>query len=75
VGASGSGKTALAEAAAGEARRREFEVLRGSPPSGQPGRLIWAQLLRDAGGPEPSTPPTGPATTRRRNGSKLSGRR
>jgi hypothetical protein len=52
VGASGSGKTALAEAAAGEARRRGFEVLRGSPPAGQPGRLIWAQLLRDAGGPD-----------------------
>jgi tetratricopeptide (TPR) repeat protein len=52
VGASGSGKTALAEAAADEARRRGFEVLRGSPPSGQPGRLIWAQLLRDAGGPD-----------------------
>jgi hypothetical protein len=49
VGASGSGKTALAEAAADEARRREFEVWRGSPPSGQPGRLVWAQLLRDAG--------------------------
>jgi hypothetical protein len=52
VGASGSGKTALAEAAADEARRRGFEVLRGSPPAGQPGRLVWAQLLRDAGGPE-----------------------
>jgi hypothetical protein len=52
VGASGSGKTALAEAAAGEARRRGFEVFRGSPPSGQPGRLIWAQLLRDVGGPD-----------------------
>ena len=52
VGASGSGKTALAEGAAGEARRRGFEVLRGSPPAGQPGRLIWAQLLRDAGGPD-----------------------
>jgi tetratricopeptide (TPR) repeat protein len=52
VGAPGSGKTALAEAAAGEARRRGFEVLRGSPPSGQAGRLIWAQLLRDAGGPD-----------------------
>ena len=52
VGASGSGKTALAEAAAGEARRRGFEVLRGSPPAGQPGRLVWAQLLRDADGPD-----------------------
>ena len=52
VGAPGSGKTALAEAVADEARRRGFEVLRGSPPAGQPGRLVWAQLLRDAGGPE-----------------------
>ena len=51
VGASGSGKTALAEAAAGEARRRGFGVLQGSPPAGQPGRLVWAQLLRDADGP------------------------
>ena len=50
VGAPGSGKTVLAEAAADEARRRGFEVLRGSPPAGQPGRLVWAQLLRDAGG-------------------------
>jgi hypothetical protein len=50
VGAPGSGKTALAEAAADEARRRGFEVLRGSPPAGQPGRLVWAQLMRDAGG-------------------------
>ena len=48
----GSGKTALVEAVAGEARRRGFEVLRGSPPAGQPGRLVWAQLLRDAGGPD-----------------------
>jgi tetratricopeptide (TPR) repeat protein len=52
VGASGSGKTALVQAAAGEAQRRGFEVLRGSPPAGQPGRLVWAQLLRDAGGPD-----------------------
>jgi hypothetical protein len=52
VGASGSGKTALAETAAGEARRRGFGVLRGSPPAGQPGRLVWAQLLHDAGGPD-----------------------
>ncbi|HEX3310363.1 MAG TPA: ATP-binding protein, partial [Streptosporangiaceae bacterium] len=52
VGAPGSGKTALAEAAADEARRRGFEVLRGSPPAGQPGRLVWAQLMRDAGGPD-----------------------
>ena len=52
VGASGSGKTALAGAAAGEALRRGFRVLRGSPPAGQPGRLVWAQLLRDAGAPD-----------------------
>jgi tetratricopeptide (TPR) repeat protein len=52
VGASGSGKTALAEAAAGEARRRAFELLWASPPAGQPGRLVWAQLLRDADAPD-----------------------
>ena len=52
VGAPGSGKTVLAEAAADEARRRGFEVLRGSPPAGQPGRLVWTQLLRDAGAPD-----------------------
>jgi hypothetical protein len=27
-------------------------VLLGSPPAGQPGRLVWAQLLRDAGAPD-----------------------
>jgi tetratricopeptide (TPR) repeat protein len=52
TGAPGSGKTALAEAAAEEARRRGFEVLRGSPAAHQPGRLVWAQLLRDAGAPD-----------------------
>jgi hypothetical protein len=52
TGAPGSGKTALAEAAADEARRRGFEVLPGSPPAGQPGLLVWAQLLRDAGAPD-----------------------
>ena len=52
TGAPGSGKTTLVQAAAGEARRRGFEVLWGSPPAGQPGRLVWAQLLRDAGGPD-----------------------
>jgi tetratricopeptide (TPR) repeat protein len=52
TGAPGSGKTALAEAAADEARRRGFEVLWGSPPAGQPGRLVWTHLLRDAGAPD-----------------------
>jgi hypothetical protein len=52
VGAAGSGKTAMAAAAAGEARRRGFDVLRASPAEGQPGRLVWAQLLRDTGAPD-----------------------
>ena len=52
AGPAGSGKTAMAGAAAGEARRRGFEVLWASPPAGQPGRLVWAQLLRDVGAPD-----------------------
>ena len=52
VGAPGSGKTELAEAAAREAWQRGFEVLRASPPARHPGRLVWAQLLRDAGAPD-----------------------
>jgi tetratricopeptide (TPR) repeat protein len=52
VGPAGSGKTAMVAAAAGEARRHGFEVLRASPPGGQQGRLVWAQLLRDAGAPD-----------------------
>ena len=52
VGPAGSGKTAMAEAAAGEAPHRGFDVLRASPAGGQPGRLVWAQLLRDAGAPD-----------------------
>ena len=51
VGPAGAGKTALLEAAAGEARLRGLGVLRASPVRGQPGRLVWAQLLRDAGAP------------------------
>ena len=50
-GPKGSGKTLIAEAAAADARRRGFEVLWASPPEGQPGRMAWAQLLRDAGAP------------------------
>ena len=52
VGPPGSGKTELAEAAAGQARGRGFEVLRASPAAGQPGRLVWAQLLRDVKAPD-----------------------
>ena len=52
VGPAGSGKTAIAEAAVGQARRRGFDVLRASPALGQPGRLVWAQLLRDTGAPD-----------------------
>src|SRR5690242_17193331 len=52
TGPPGSGKTALAEAAAAAAGNRGFEVLRADPPEGQPGRLVWAQLLRDVKAPE-----------------------
>jgi hypothetical protein len=52
VGPAGSGKTALARVAAVEARRRGLDVLRASPAEGQPGRLVWAQLLRDTGAPD-----------------------
>jgi AAA domain-containing protein len=52
VGVAGSGKTAMAAAVADEARRRGFDVLRASPAKGQPGRLVWAQLLRDTGAPD-----------------------
>ena len=52
VGPAGAGKSALLESAAGEARCRGFDVLRASPAWGQPGRLVWAQLLRDAGAPD-----------------------
>jgi len=52
VGPAGSGKTALAEAAAAAARGHGFDVLQASPAGGQLGRLVWAQLLRDAGAPD-----------------------
>src|SRR6266571_2609478 len=48
----GSGRTELAAAAAREATRRGFEVLRATVMRGQPGPLAWAQLLRDAGAPD-----------------------
>ena len=50
AGPAGSGRTALADAAVEQARRRGFEVLRGTPVAGQAGRWVWAQLVRDAGG-------------------------
>src|SRR5262245_8207309 len=52
VGPAGSGRTAVVTAAADEARRRGFDVLRASPAGGQPGRLVWAQLLRDTDAPD-----------------------
>ena len=48
-GPSGSGKTMLIGAAANRARRCGFEVLGAAAVRGQPGRLLWAQLLTDAG--------------------------
>jgi hypothetical protein len=52
TGPRGSGRTELAEAAAREAVRRGFEVLRTAAIRGQPGRMSWAQLLRDIGAPD-----------------------
>jgi hypothetical protein len=52
VGVAGAGKSALLDAAAALARRRRFEVLQASPAVGQPGGLVWAQLLRDVAAPE-----------------------
>lgn len=49
VGPPGSGKTALGHAALQLARDRQFEIAHASPAVGQPGRLLWAQLLRDLG--------------------------
>jgi hypothetical protein len=46
------GRTALADAAVEQARRGGFEVLRGTPVAGRAGRWVWAQLVRDAGGPD-----------------------
>ena len=52
VGPSESGKTRLIGAAAERARNRGFEVLGAAAVRGQPGRLVWAQLLTDAGAAE-----------------------
>lgn len=51
AGPAGSGRTALADEAVAAGRRRGFEVLRGKPIGGRPGRWVWAQLLRDVGEP------------------------
>ena len=48
-GPPGSGRTELAAAAAREAARRGFTVLRTAAIPGQPGALAWARLLADAG--------------------------
>src|SRR5215472_2308736 len=52
TGPPGSGRSELAAAIAAEAARRGFEVLRAAVLRGQPGQLVWARLLRDAGAPE-----------------------
>ena len=49
TGPPGVGKTAMLDVSAELGTRLGFEVVRTSPPPGQPGRLIWAQLLWDAG--------------------------
>jgi hypothetical protein len=49
-GASGAGKSALADSVATDAGLRGFEVLRIAVGAAGTGRLPWAQLLRDAGG-------------------------
>jgi tetratricopeptide (TPR) repeat protein len=51
TGPPGSGRTELAAAAAREGARRGFEVLRAAAVGGQPGELVWARLLADAGAP------------------------
>ena len=55
-GPPGSGRTELAVAAAREAARRGFEVLRTTAIRGQPGQLAWARLLADAGAPDDPAP-------------------
>lgn len=52
TGPAGAGKTAMLDAAAELAGARGFDVVRTCPAPGQPGRLIWAQLLRDVGAPD-----------------------
>jgi tetratricopeptide (TPR) repeat protein len=49
TGPLGSGRSELAAAAAREGARRGFSVLRTAAIPGQPGALVWARLLADAG--------------------------
>jgi hypothetical protein len=50
-GPPGAGRTALADAAAGEGRQRGFAVARVAAGPAAPARMVWAQLVREAGGP------------------------
>ena len=52
VGAAGTGKTALAAAAAELAAERGLTTVAARAVQGQPPRLVWAILLRDGGGPD-----------------------
>ena len=50
-GPPGAGRTALADAAAEEGRQRGFAVARVAAGPAGPARMVWAQLVREAGGP------------------------
>lgn len=50
-GPPGAGRTTLADAAAAEGRQQGFPVLRVAAAPGGPARMVWAQLVREAGGP------------------------
>jgi len=52
TGPPGSGRTKLVAAAPREGAVCGFEMLRTATIRGQPGQLVWAQLLRDAGAPD-----------------------
>ncbi len=49
TGPSGAGKSALADLAVERSQVYGLAVLRAAPSVGQPGRLLWSQLLRDVG--------------------------
>jgi hypothetical protein len=52
LGAPGSGRTTLADAAVGLGRQRGLDVARASVAGAGSGLLVWAQVLRDVGDPE-----------------------